>query len=158
MFKTLIAGITALSLTIAPVQVAAEGMSERQVGQLLFGLVAAGIIGKVISDSNRRDRAAPVPVQDRQRHVAPLRQQQPTGRNRQTQARNVVPSACLRSYDTQRGQQQIFGARCLERNFEYARHLPDQCLIRLRTYDGPQQGYTPGCLRDNGYRTDRRNN
>ncbi len=155
MYKTFIAGITALSLTFAPVQVSAEGMTDRQIGQLILGLVAAGIIGKAISDNNRDDDAAPTPIPLPPRNLAPLRQQQPTGRQNEAHSRNGLPSNCLNSYETQRGEQSIFGARCLDRNYAQARSLPDQCFIRLRTYDGPVQGYTPSCLREYGFRTDR---
>lgn len=163
MYKTIIAGLAALSLTFTPVQGAAEGLSDRQVGQLIFGLVAAGIIAKALSDSNRRGTAATVP--DRhvtpnplpRNHVAPLRQQQPTGRNPENGRRAALPAACLSRHDTQRGVQRIFGAHCLERNYRNARSLPQQCAIRLRTYEGPREGYAPACLRDYGYQIDRRN-
>ncbi|MEJ6399165.1 hypothetical protein [Yoonia sp. 208BN28-4] len=161
MYKTFMAGLTALSLTLAPAPAAAD-INEREVGQLLFGLVVAGIIGKAISDTNRRDNdrreeARQAPVQERHDTLRPLRPQQPAFNDRLAGARDVLPSSCLRRHDTQRGVQRIFGQRCLERNYRHARSLPDQCQIRLRTYDGPRQGYAPSCLRDFGYRIDRRN-
>lgn len=153
MFKTLIAGLTALSLSLAPGPATATGLSEDELGQLLFGLVAAGIIGKVIHDNRNRE----VPAQQTQhlpRH-APVERQQPRGQQH-WQGSNVLPSACIRQFDTQRGPQRIFGARCLNNRYHDVRSLPAACEIRLRTYDGPRTGYDPRCLRDYGYRSDQR--
>ena len=57
MFKLLIAGITAISLTLATTTpLHAQGMDRDDVGKLLFGLAAIAVIGKAIEQNRERDR------------------------------------------------------------------------------------------------------
>jgi len=164
MFKSFIAGITAISLTFAsttPLQ--AQNMNRDDVGKLIFGLAAIAVIGAAIDQNNDRDRRAAqsTPVRDegrwgdmnRANRWSNLnRGQQQRGRN----SRRALPRSCLQTVETRFGNQRFFGKRCLERNYQYVRTLPERCAVRLYTTNGPRRGFDPFCLREQGYRSDRR--
>ena len=164
MFKPWIAGITALSLTLAmtsPVQ--ANGLDREDMGKLLFGLAAVAVVGAAINNNNRdnnrdndrdNDRATQrtQTVQhgrDRNRSWAEL--------HRPQQRRFAeLPRECLRSVETRFGTQRLFTERCLQRSHVQVNRLPNRCAVRLFTTQGPRNGFDPLCLREQGYRIDRR--
>ncbi|MEJ8561922.1 hypothetical protein QTO30_12335 [Yoonia sp. GPGPB17] len=155
MFKPLIAGITALSLTLAtttPLQ--AQGLDRDDVGKLIFGLAAIAVIGAAIDNNRDRDRNRRTQV-----HQTPQRNNSWSDLNRDHQnaqnRRRALPHACLRSVETRFGQQRLFGKRCLERNYRHVNRLPDRCAVRIYTTDGPRRGFDPVCLREQGFRSDR---
>lgn len=156
MYKSFIAGITALSMTFgsaAPTH--AAGLSEEEIGQLLFGLAAIATIGTIIENRNDR-RADPAPTpraepqQRSQRHTHRGRNNRRNGWHTQNN-RMILPRRCLRDVDTRFGTHRMFGRRCLENRFEYASELPRRCEVRVFTQNGPRRGYDPSCLRSQGY-------
>lgn len=163
MFKPLIAGITAISLTLATTTpLHAQGMDRDDVGKLLFGLAAIAVIGTAIDRNRDRDR-------DRNRSTRAHQTPQTGGihRNngwselnrehqRATNSRRVLPRACLRTVETRFGDQRLFGQRCLERNYRHVSRLPERCAVRVYTTNGPRSGFDPLCLREQGYRSNRR--
>ena len=163
MFKPMIAGITALSLTLATATPSyANSLDRDDVGKLLFGLAAVAIVGAALDNrEQRRDRArerardrTPEPVQrgiDPNRTWADLNREQG-----QRNARRALPQSCLRTVETRYGAQRLFGQRCLEQNYRHVNRLPDLCEIRVYTNTGPRRGYDPLCLREQGFRSDRR--
>ena len=162
MFKPLIAGITALSLTIAsttPLQ--AQGLDREDVGKLLIGLAAVAVIGAAIEESRDNDRDRSTQANDTRQWSGINRNNDWSGLNRQhqsnTNSRRVLPHACLQTVETRFGNQRLFGQRCLERNYRHVSRLPDRCAVQLYTSNGPRRGYDPLCLREQGYRSDRRN-
>ena len=158
MYKPLIAGITALSLTLvsaAPVQ--AQGMNRDDVGKLIFGIAAIAAIGAVIDNNKRSDRRSQQTetVHDRSNRNnswADLNRprQRDHGRNRD------LPRECLRTVETRFGTQRMFVQRCLERNYARVNRLPERCAVRLYTSNGPRSGFDPLCLQEQGYRSTRR--
>lgn len=143
MFKTAIAGVTALSLTLASATPAqAGGISQEDLGKLLFGLVAVATIGTAIknNDRNRQVRNTPQSEQPPQR----------------TRNQNRLPRRCVDSVDTWYGAQQIVDRDCLEQRYRHVAQLPRQCQVRVYTNRGPRNGFDPHCLRDEGYRLRRR--
>lgn len=165
MFKTLTAGLMALTLTFTSATSAqAQGLSEEDVGKILFGLLATAAIANAVKN-NRDDRAAPV-----QRHVTPRveihrqptkprgewRHQNQTRHSERRQDYTVLPRTCLRTFDGRNGTQRMLVQRCLDRNYARAASLPDRCAVRVRTDRGTRHGYNPRCLRDMGYRISRR--
>ena len=161
MFKPLIAGITALSLTLATTTpLHAQGMNREDVGKLLIGLAAVAVIGAAIEENRDRGRDQSTTVHDRPQwnginrnnNWSDLNHNHRTSRD----ARRVLPSACLRNVETRFGTQRMFGKRCLERNYRHASRLPERCAVRLYSSNGPRQGFDPHCLREQGFRSDRR--
>ena len=165
MFKPLIAGITAISLTLATTTpLHAQGMDRDDVGKLLFGLAAIAVIGKAIEQNRERDRD-----RDRNRSTQVHQTPQSGGINRNNSwsdlnrehqttnnGRRALPHACLRTVETRFGNQRLFGQRCLERNYCHVNRLPERCAVRVYTNDGPRRGFDPLCLREQGFRSDRR--
>ncbi len=160
MMKRLVAGVTALSLTLAsaaPVQ--ANGLDREDVGKLLFGLVAIAAVSAAIENNQRRENetaATQAHSTPRNGGWAGLNRPQPRHDNRRDERRMTPPYDCLRTVETRFGDLRLFGQRCLERNYRYAADLPERCEVRVYSDNGPRNGYDPLCLREQGYRTNRR--
>jgi hypothetical protein len=155
MMKSTIAGITALSLSLAGATSAhAQGLDRDDLGKLLFGLVAVTVIGAAINN-DRRENATQ--VHDRSRRGGNHNDNW-SNRNRghDNNGRWVLPGDCLRTVENRFGSQRMFEQRCLERHYRHANRLPERCAVRVFTSDGPRNGYDPLCLREAGYRSDRR--
>ena len=159
MFKPLIAGITALSLTLAtatPTQ--ASGLDQENVGKLLIGLAAVAAIGIAIEnnrddDDRRTTTVTPTQrVHDRNYNWADLNRPRSRGHDR----RADLPRDCLRNVETRFGTQRLLGRRCLQRNYAQFNRLPNRCAVRVFSDNGPRNGFDPRCLREQGYRINRR--
>ncbi|MEL6573192.1 MAG: hypothetical protein AAFQ64_16135 [Pseudomonadota bacterium] len=179
MYKTLTAGLTALSLIMVPAApVHAQG-NQDEINRTILGLLAVGGIALAMKSHQDQQKAA--------RHQRQT-QSQPTVRRDQTvrQVHNphsqhkgqqvtrgfghqhnslgqqnrrqvdLVPGRCFRRVETANGRYQgVFGARCLERRYRDAHTLPRQCQVRVGGENGSRRGYNARCLRDFGYRSDR---
>lgn len=171
MYKTVIAGITAASMTLAAAQpVQAQSLSEDQIGKILFGLVATAVVASII-DNNNDDKSADVVTErrnawqqpDRSPRVTQPRHDQPRVNQprheqpRIEQPRNslVIPSQCLASYKTRYGTVRMFVRSCMRENYRRTGSLPTECNVRALTTEGPRNGWDPTCLRDKGYRISR---
>ncbi|WP_333713877.1 hypothetical protein [Yoonia sp.] len=155
MMKSLVAGVMAFSLTLAsalPAQ--ANGLDREDVGKLLLGLLAVGVVGAAIENNQRREDI-PVVRQDRG-SWADLNQPRSRPDSRRDDRRLILPHQCLQTLRTRYGDLRLFGERCLERNYRFSASLPERCEVRIYTHDGPRSGYDPLCLREQGYRTNRR--
>ncbi|MEO1641093.1 MAG: hypothetical protein AAFU41_17790 [Pseudomonadota bacterium] len=158
MFRPLIAGLIALSLTLTTAAPAQAEMDREEVGKLLFGLAAIAVIGAAL---DRRDQE-----EDRQTEVhetpswSGINSGSWSDLNRQhqqaTDQRRLLPHRCLTGVETRFGTQRMFGRRCLERHYAFASRLPERCAVQVYTGNGPRRGYDPLCLREQGYRSDRR--
>ncbi|WP_052700963.1 hypothetical protein [Loktanella sp. S4079] len=147
MYKTFIAGLTAISMSLVSATPAhANGFDREDAGKLIIGLAAIAALNAALENRNRRsseqasDRAA--------RH--------PQGWTGHRDRRNALPSQCLREIETRYGQHRMLMRRCLERNNVQLSRLPNRCEVRLFTIDGPRNGYDPACMRQEGFRIDRR--
>lgn len=161
MFKPIIAGITAVSLMLAsaaPLQ--AQGLDRDDVGKLLLGLAAVAVIGTAIDQNRNREQERSAQVHETPQWGGINRNNGWSDLNRQhrnTQNnRNVLPHACLRTVETRFGNQRMFGRRCLERNYRHVNRLPERCAVQIYTSNGPRRGFDPLCLREQGFRSDRR--
>ena len=151
MHKTFIAGLTALSLTFTtagPVQ--AQGVSEDQLGRILFGLFAAAAVAKIV-EGHQADAPTATLVTRPKPKVQDHRDDRAAER-----ARMTLPRQCLRRVETRRGTLRVMAQRCMRRNFDHVRQLPDACHVVRRTNDRRIRGWKVGCLRDAGYRLARR--
>lgn len=144
MFKTLIAGATALSLTFTPAN--AQGFNEEQIGQIIFGLFATAAIAKIIKDNNR-----PALVQSEP--VAPVPHHPRTPRN----ARKVLPQRCINAVQTDQGRVRMFTRSCIARHYTHAVNFPRHCERDVMTRQGFRTGWAARCMRNAGFRADRRN-
>jgi|TARA_B110000503_G_C6788301_1_gene266176 hypothetical protein len=143
MYKSLIAGALALTLgmtSLAPTPAQAN-MSNEQAWGALLGLL---IVGAAIHE-NRDSRPEPAPVVTERPNVT----QRPN--------RNMLPEQCLRRIETRRGETvRMFGRRCMRNNYRGFNRLPDHCERTVRTDNGRRSGFVPRCLRQAGYRWNRR--
>jgi len=160
MRKTLTAGLTALSLVLIPAAPAQANNSNDSFNRAVIGLLAAGALGLAINKS--RDGDGPnVQLRinkgqsDRHRNVQRFGD---TNRHaRVTRRADPLPSRCFRQIELRNGHvQKAFGARCLDRRYRDVASLPRQCLVRLGGRNGSRFGYEAHCLRDRGFRADRR--
>jgi hypothetical protein len=146
MFKSLIVGVTAVSLTFgAALPAQANGLDRDDAGKIIFGLVALAALGAAIENRNDDDRQSSI-TQTR----SP--QRQPThGHDHRHQTR--LPSECLREIGRNAP---IFTRNCLQQNDVRVNALPNRCEVRASTGNGSHNGFNPTCLRQEGYRIDRR--
>jgi len=161
MLKKLIAGAaTAALLATTPAQ--ANTLDRNDVGKLVIGLAAVAVLSAAINNRKEDNNAASEPTLRVQTHRPIPRSNGYSHNDRwrslSRQNRGIIPSSCLHSLRTRFGEQRIFGRDCLERNYAFTNSLPGQCAVRLYTNSGPRRGFDPHCLRDQGYRSDRRYN
>ena len=141
MFKTVIAGVTALSLTLSSATPThAGGLSEDDIGKLLFGLVAAVTIGTAIKNNDRQRRQAQTVIPQIEEPLISHRSQR------------RLPRRCVENVETHWGQQRILGRDCLNQRYRHAARLPQDCAVRVFTNSGPRNGFDLRCLRDEGFR------
>lgn len=153
--RKVIAVITAAALAITgigatPLQ--ANGYNSERALAALLGLA---VIGAIVANE-RKDRKNLEPQVQRQAlphvqqhilkpsHIAP--------RPLPQRARLApLPGQCLRFLDNTHGPNRVFGARCLQRNYQAAQWLPRNCLRQFQTNRGWREGYGARCLRHEGY-------
>lgn len=148
MTKSFIAAVLAASLTITGFSAAPARADAEDVAKVLLGLAIIGGIAHAIDNDNdapdvsRRD-TRPRRFDDRRRI------------HRDT--RRVLPSNCLRSFETRRGTRWGFGARCLNRSDTHVGNLPQRCERRGETRRGRDRTfYGERCLANHGFRAARR--
>lgn len=164
------AALAVTAITAAPAYADRDDRAARTIATIL-GLA---VIGSIIND-NRQDKKArrdehvqPVRKKHAQTarkqhnngYVQPRRQVQPKPLPPRVQRKSqpnrvnqkLLPQRCFNSVNTRRGQVQMFGKRCLERNYRAVNRLPQQCYQKVRTNGGIHAGFDARCLRQNGYR------
>lgn len=171
MHKTLTAGLTALSLILIPAAPVQAQNNNNDANKIILGLLAAGAIGLAIKN-NRSDDKPNVTIRTTPRHQQAhqpqghAHNQQNAHNNRLTERRqsarrhravDPIPGRCFRRVETARGgYQTVYTKRCLDRRYRDAHTLPRQCVVRIGGRNGNRRGYDASCLRDFGYRSDRR--
>lgn len=138
MTKTFLAGLLSLSL-IATTAPTSPAHANEEFGKFLAGLAALGIVATVVK-SNRKSKIVT-------REVLPPLQPQPRHYRKPVK---IAPSHCLRQQWTHRGERQVYGAKCLQKNVRTA--LPQSCLRQAKIKTGPRFFYKPRCLQEHGWR------
>ena len=156
MHKLLTAGLTALSLILIPAAPVQAQNDNHNAGKILLGILAAGALGLAIQNNhnNGKPRASVRITPRDQRAHQPQRN---THNIRRQQTVDLLPGRCFRRVETGRGGYQgVYPKRCLDRRYRDAHTLPRQCVVRIGGHNGSRRGYEASCLRDFGYRSDRR--
>jgi hypothetical protein len=159
MFKTLIAGATALSLSFTPAT-AQGGLDEDQIGKIIFGLFATAAIAKIIKD-NKGDAQAQVTTRTnswpqrppRAQHVTPI----PRHPTKPHNLRKVLPQRCVQDFATNQGRVRMLTRGCMARHFPHKIDFPRNCERDVRTHQGFRTGWGARCLRNAGFTIGRRN-
>lgn len=146
-----------LALTAAVSAPAPANAIDENAARILAGLVALGIVAKVIDDRNDR--------RDEKRASASARDQRPDlGRHRDVRERRrpivepghgfrgrVLPAGCLRDVTGgARGVRRLMGAECLQRR-DVRAVLPARCATRVFVGGRDRRAYGARCLRRAGY-------
>ena len=149
MFKTLIAGATALSLSFTPAN--AQGLNEDQIGQIIFGLFATAAIAAVIKNS---EQAAQTPAQiwtqpkPRVDQVAP----KPRHPARPRPVLQTLPRRCITAVRSSQGSDRIFTRSCIAREGVQTAGFPRRCERDVLTRAGFRAGWAVRCMRNAGFR------
>ncbi len=149
MTKGLIATVLAASIALTGMSAApARALDSGELGRLMLGAGALIIIGRAITENNRRYRAPVTRYYDHD-HYAPYR----GGSNIYVKPRykKVVPSACLRENHWGNGPRHYFGRHCLSKYMRNYASLPGFCRTIVWTNRGQQSVYSARCLRRNGW-------
>lgn len=162
MYRKFIATITAASIALTALGTAPAFADNQQTARTIAAILGLAAVGAIIHE-NRKDRKNKQPDYDRydpqpiykqpSQNYQPPVYQQPKPRPLPHRAqRKLLPQECFRSFETRRGKVRMFGARCLNRNYDFAHRLPRQCEYTFNTKRGDRRGYEARCLRDRGYR------
>ena len=161
--KLALSGLTALSLSLAPIP-ASAGPDGEDIAKALAGLAVLGIIATAVNDRDKKRRSQTVrtiPVQPygsiEGSRVIEGEIRRPGDRtNRYNGVRRVaLPDRCVRIVSTSRGDRTVYGARCLQRDFIYVNHLPASCKLQVRTNNRIRNAYGARCLRRDGWQVAR---
>ncbi len=66
-----------------------------------------------------------------------------------------VPARCLVDWPTRGGEVRLYDADCLDLEYRAAGRLPLDCAVTLRSRGRFVSGFSPDCLREEGWRLER---
>ena len=66
----------------------------------------------------------------------------------------ALPEECLANWPTGQGRARLYDANCLEDRFGAANELPLDCAVTVRSRGRFVSGFSPECLREEGWRTE----
>ena len=148
MSRKFIATILAASLTVTSISAVPANAGNKDLARFLAGATALVIIGSALSNGNAQastrhetPAARPLATHDyrhdhwrHDRHAAPL------------------PGYCRSSIWTPNGRKTFLDRRCVNRNYDRAYQLPQQCRITAGAKPGHgRRGYSIRCLKKHGY-------
>jgi len=167
MYRRFIATIAAASIALTALGSAPAVAGNDQTARTIATILGLAAIGAIVHDKRKdrkkerqvhRHKPAPVYKQPKghikqHRSHTPPRYTVPKPRPLpQRASRKLLPQHCLRSFETHRGKVRMFGARCLNKRFDFAHRLPRECEYVFNTPRGDRRGFEARCLRDRGYR------
>jgi len=143
--RKFIAFVLATSIAITGFS-AVPARAEDDVAKILAGLAVLGIIGVAINKDRRRSRTVvdPAPVHPEPRPLPPQ------------VSRYDLPAHCLRFFPSYRDGKNLMGQKCLRKNYQHVRALPQNCRVTFWNGHRHKNAFKPRCLRRNGYRIVRR--
>ncbi|WP_298859319.1 hypothetical protein [uncultured Sulfitobacter sp.] len=150
----LIGTFTAVAIAVTTFTAAPAYADNDRAARTIATLLGLAVVGKIIHDNNK-DRSDGHVTVNRRSHEVGRGTVKPRPLPRRV-GRAALPSQCFRSFQTRRGQVNMFVRRCLERNYRAVHRLPQNCAQRVRTDRGIRAGFDARCLRRNGYRVARR--
>ena len=162
--KVALSGLTALSLSLAPMP-ASAGPDSEDVVKTLAGLAVLGLVANQLNDRKKKRRAAATaatptydPYGSIERHQGKrvidgnIRRPDQGSRAPRDARRARLPDHCLRIVETGRGDRLVYGKRCLNKNYVYANELPRHCELLVRTENRTRPVYGARCLSREGWR------
>jgi hypothetical protein len=144
--RSFTAATLALGLAIGGVTASAtpaRANNNDQVVAIIGGLIALYAIGQAIQNNNRN--ATP----PRQSGHRPPQGHQPHQPHRPQAL--IAPARCFIEGQDRNGYYRGYVRRCMQNNVARPALLPDQCLRRVETYNGPRMIYAGRCLAQNGW-------
>jgi len=168
MHRLLTAVIASATLTITSLPVAAQDYIQPyqqpyqadqknfSVGptEVIAGLIALGIIVKVIDNHKDKDAPAPVVVPPKPRPVHTIKPVKPAKR-KYHEHRRTLPQHCLRNVSGSNRKMTLYGSRCLSQAHINVASLPKECAVTVNVLNGQFTGYRSRCMENRGYRTAR---
>lgn len=157
MFKTVPAGLTALSLALSVPTTAHAGNDD--VAKALAGLALIAIVGAALADNNGRAQVQVTPPQ-----TYPNRREDVRGHDDHRRdnwghnARRVapLPEACSIELSRHGETRELYNSRCLRRTYANFDALPSDCQTTYHQNGHSRNGFNASCLRQYGYRAERR--
>ena len=140
--RTLVGPIIIAALVVTGVSTAQARAETSDLAKFLIGLAAVAAIASAVdndANANTTPSATTSRAYDDYRY------------SRRHHKRYALPAACLRIYETRRGEARLFSPRCLERNTSKLAKLPKNCRRAVQTRRGPKWAFSPRCLRRAGF-------
>ena len=160
-----IATVVAAAVAIATIG-NAPARADENVARALAAIVGAAVVGAIINHE-LKDRKKEKVVKRRKKNPTPevwdyrrnedtaIRRVEPRPLPARVQ-RKLLPGNCLRSFETRDGRARVFSKKCLKKNYDYNRSLPQACAVKFRNHNKKRHGYDARCLRRQGYQLARR--
>ena len=161
--KTLITATLAAALVFSPLT-SAPARADNDVGKILLGAIALGVVVNAIEKKRDRDQAEEQSQHvDRGRHQPPYGERPRHGQRPPVEVpgrfrpRNrVLPAQCEFDVRTWDGRTDVLGARCMERAGVRVNRLPNRCEFSIPSPRGPRTVFGKRCLRHEGYTVEAR--
>lgn len=158
--KLALSGLTALSLSLTPIPATAAPDGE-DIAKVLAGLAVIGLIANAANDRKKKPRsqvraANPYATIEGSRIIeGKVRRPGELQHRYRGVRRAALPERCARTLSTSRGDRTVYAARCLNRDYIYARELPSSCKLNVRTNNRVRTFYGARCLRRDGWQVAR---
>lgn len=131
----LTAGAVVLSMVLATALPARAAPDGEDIAKTLLGLLIIGAIADSMDDNDGRGKPRPTPKPDKKK--------------------DRIPAACAIQIAGKRSEAIVYPERCL-RDSGVTRRLPYHCASEARVYGRWDTVFSAQCLRDAGFRLDRR--
>lgn len=156
--KTLFAPVLAGSLALGSITAPASADPEDTV-RAIAGIAALALIVGAINDNDNNNRKNTTVARHNHNTYTTNNRiygtvtNAPNWTSTSAAKRRVLPERCIRTVRTNNGLRTVYGNRCLQRNFNFANFLPENCKVRIRTGENRiRSAYATRCLRRDGWK------